>query len=335
MLDDVLRLAAAADRPVHRVFDISAARAGWQKAPLIFLDEAALSFCLSAEFVKRSGIYVLTAVTPSAELLNQALSIGAEQVFQLPMEEATVISIFRDNRKAQVPTNGHVIAVLGARGGAGASVFAAATAMVSAKNGQPTLLVDCDPLSGGIDLVLGIERQPGSRWSGITVTTGRLADDALWKALPTVSRDLLAVLSCDQDTVELDITAMAAVLAAGRRCGTVICDLPRALGNAVLPILDHADLAVLVVPAEVRACAAAIRVAKFIQTRGTRTGLVVRGPAPTGLTASDVAEAVRLPVLASMRPHCGLDAALDLGGVPYRRRSPLIRAAQQVLAKLT
>ena len=62
--------------------------------------------------------------------------------------------------------------------------------------------------------------------------------------------------------------------------------------------------------------------------------MVVRGPAPGGITPSDVSRALGLPVLAAMRPQPGLAGALDRGLVPGRSRGPLATAARQVLAVL-
>jgi hypothetical protein len=98
--------------------------------------------------------------------------------------------------------------------------------------------------------------------------------------------------------------------------------------------LETADLAVLVVPAEVRACAAAATVAARVLSYGITLQLVVRGPAPGGITPGDISRALDLPLLAAMRPQPGSAGALDRGAVPGRTRGPLATAARQVLAAL-
>ena len=65
---------------------------------------------------------------------------------------------------------GAVIAVIGGRGGAGASVFATALA----QSAPDALLIDADPWSGGIDLVLGTESETGLRWPDLALQGGRL-----------------------------------------------------------------------------------------------------------------------------------------------------------------
>ena len=87
-------------------------------------------------------------------------------------------------------------------------------------------------------------------------------------------------------------------------------------------------------PADVRSCAAAAAVAAWVSAINPKSGVVVRGPAPGGLRAADVARSsayrcwrrcVRSPVW----PTRSSAAALRL-----RRRSPLAAAARRVLTVL-
>jgi hypothetical protein len=75
-------------------------------------------------------------------------------------------------------------------------------------------------------------------------------------------------------------------------------------------------------------------VAEPLATRGVPLRVVVRGPAPGGLDADDVAHALGLEVLVSVPPEPGLAAALDRGTVPGVRRGPLQDAAAAVLDAL-
>jgi hypothetical protein len=123
-------------------------------------------------------------------------------------------------------------------------------------------------------------------------------------------------------------------VAVGAQHVAVLPDAESWLVGALADALETADLAVLVVPAEVRACAAAATVAARVLRHGVALQLVVRGPAPGGITPSDVSRALELPLLAAMRPQPGLAGALDRGAVPGRSRGPLATAARQVLAVL-
>jgi len=100
-------------------------------------------------------------------------------------------------------------------------------------------------------------------------------------------------------------------------------------------VLGAADEVVLVVPAEVRATAAAGRLAGELRPLCRRLRLVVRGPAPTGLTATAVADALGLPLLGEVRAEPGLAAALDRGvAPPVRARSPLALLCRRLATEL-
>jgi hypothetical protein len=90
---------------------------------------------------------------------------------------------------------------------------------------------------------------------------------------------------------------------------------------------------VLVVPADVRSCAAAARVAAGLGDRGVATRLVVRGPSPGGVDAEEIARALGVPLLAAMRAEPGLARAIERGELPGRPRGPLAGAARSVLAE--
>jgi hypothetical protein len=91
---------------------------------------------------------------------------------------------------------------------------------------------------------------------------------------------------------------------------------------------------VVIAPADVRSCAAAAAIAAWVSAINPNAGVVVRGPAPSGLRSRDVAAIVGLPLLAAMRPQPDVAAALDHGGLRLGRRSPLVTAARRVLAVL-
>jgi secretion/DNA translocation related CpaE-like protein len=345
LADEVLRLAAAAGCEPDLVADPAAVRQRWATAPLLLLDVQAARSSATAGLPRRDGVVIVTAggagnlasAAPDPEVWQCAVAVGAEHVAVLPDAEAWLVGALADAMESPGDP-GRVLAVLGGRGGAGASVFAAAVAVATVESGRGALLVDCDALGGGLDLALGAEEIDGLRWSGFALGGGRVAAAALHAALPTTRvghRGGLTVLSCDRDGQGPDGVAVRTVCGAGRRAGeTVVCDVPRYPSEPGTAALETADLAVLVVPAEVRACAAASAVAARVLRFGVSLQLVVRGPAPGGLTPRDVSRALGLPLLAAMRPQPGLASALDRGAVPGRSRGPLATAAAQVLEVL-
>lgn len=340
LTDEVLRVAAAAGcEPVwiaEPLADRAALREQWNTAPLLLLDVQTATSAAGAALPRRDRVVVVAAGS-DPEVWQCAVSVGAEHVAVLPEAEAWLVGALAD--AVETPAEpGRVLAVVGGRGGAGASVLAAAVAVTSVIAGHRALLVDCDVLGGGLDLAVGAERSGGLRWPGLALGSGRVRAAALHAALPAPrlgDRGGLTVLSCDRDGPGPDGGAVRAVCSAGRRAGeTVVCDVPRHPCEPGTAALENADLAVLVVPAEVRACAAAATVAARVSRHGVALHVVVRGPAPGGLTPQDISRALDLPLLASMRPQPGLAAALDRGAVPGRARGPLATAARAVLTVL-
>jgi secretion/DNA translocation related CpaE-like protein len=339
LLDDLLRLAAAAGCELERAPDVAAARLSWSGAPLVLLDESAAQSCARAGLPRRPRVVLVNRGEPTGGLWQHAVAVGAEHVIALPDGESWLVAALAD--AAEGPgRSGRVVAVVGGRGGAGASVLAAAIAVAAAADGERAMLVDCDPLGGGLDLLLGAEEAQGVRWPDLSLSEGRVPASSLRAALPAPAifgsrNGGLTVLSCDRAGGGPRPGAVTSVLDAGRRAGeTVVCDVPRYPTDAALAALDAADLTVLVVPAEVRSCAAAARVLGVLRQRGGSVRLLVRGPAPGGLTPRDVAAALGLPLLHAMRPQPGLAGALDKGAAPGRRRGPLADAARAVLDEL-
>jgi secretion/DNA translocation related CpaE-like protein len=339
LLDSILRLAAAAGCELLRTVDAGQARRHWAEAPLVLLDESAARSCAASRLPRRGGVVVAVRGEPQEAVWQQAVAVGAEHVVSLPEAEAWLVAALAEAAEGG-EDDGRVVAVVGGRGGAGASVLAAAVAVTAVRDGGRALLVDCDPLGGGLDLVLGAEDLGGMRWPELTVGGGRIPASALHAALPApnVARRAggqLGVLSCDRSAHGPSPASVASVLEAGRRAGEiVVCDLPRYPTEAAVAALQGADLTVLVVPADVRACAAGARVAVVLAEHTSALRLVVRGPSPGGVSPDEVARAIGLPLLTAMRPESGLSEALERGDAPGRPRGPLTEAARAVLAAL-
>lgn len=336
VLDEVLRTAAAVGCEVDRVADARALVPCWSTAPLIVLDPASVEACVELDPPRRDGVVVLGRGQQSTRWWRCAVNLGVERVLRTGESGQWLINAFAEILESPGEQSGRVLSVLGARGGAGASVLAAAVGISAARRGLGALLVDCDPLGGGVDLLLGAEDTIGLRWPDVGVRSGRVAATSLHAALPTAPYGGgLTVLSCDRDGSGPAAEAIAPVLDAGRRAGEiVVCDLPRQLSPAATAALTRTDLAVVGLPSEVRSCVAARRVLESVTGLGVPARLVVRGPSPGGLTIADVEESVEIPVLTSMTPQARLARQVDAGLGAWPRRGPLMRAARRVLDEL-
>jgi secretion/DNA translocation related CpaE-like protein len=330
--DAIDRVAAAVGvRVVHVGCCAPVSRKTWSAAAAVVLDEAAVEECARAGLPRRAHVIVVTGSEPPSATWAAAIEIGARHLLRLPVQERDLVRELADAAESvrDNSARGEAVAVIGGRGGAGASLFAAALAQVA----TDPLLVDLDPWGGGIDLLIGGETTPGVRWPDLALQGGRLTWSAVREALPRHRG--ISMLSGTRRSYELDFRAVDAVIDAGRRGGaTVVCDVPRRLTDAAQTALDTADLVVVVSPCDVRACAATATIASLLITINPNVGLVVRGPSPGGLRAEEVAEIAAVPLLASMRPYPRLAEQLEHGGLRLGRRSALAAAARRVLALL-
>jgi secretion/DNA translocation related CpaE-like protein len=335
LLDELLRLATATRVEVDVAADAVAARSRFSTAALVLVGADCAAACARARLPRRPGVVLtLTAAGEPGEATWQlADAIGAEQVAALPAAEPWLARRL-EGLMDGAPRPAGVVAVLGGRGGAGASVLSAGLAVTAARAGLRALLVDADPLGGGADLVLGWEALDGLRWPALSVDAAVPAS-GLVAALP--NRGELAVLSADRaGAAPIPAGAMAAVLEAGRTGrDLLVADLPRRLDDAAALALQSADRTLLVVPAELRACAAASRVAEAATAYTATVQIVVRGPAPGRLRAREIARAIGLPLAGMLRAEPALPAALERGEPPAGTGTgPLAALCQRVLSEL-
>jgi len=334
LLDDVLRLAAAGTAEVRVAIDAVAARPMWTSAPFVVLGADAVEGCIRTGLAGRAAVILIAREAGVEPPWHYAEALRAEHVVVLPAAEAWLVDRFADHATGS-PGRGRVVAVLGGRGGAGASVLATGLAVTAQRYGYDTLLIDADPLGGGVDLVLGWERMRGLRWPELVDARGRVNPPALVGALP--GQGSLAVLSFDRSELDaVPVEAMAAALDAGRRGrDLVVVDLPRRLDGASLVALTAAERAYLVVPAELRACAASRRTASVVAAHCPALGLVVRLPAPGGVDPDEVAAALGLPLAGVLPTDPRLARALETGSPPAGTgRGPLADLCRQLLGDL-
>ena len=332
VLDEILRVAAVAGCELERAPDLDAARGSWSSAPLVVLDED--TAVLPRGLPRRGGVLLVCKGAPGEKTWEHAFRGGVERVICLPEEEIALAGAFADIVETPAEQAGLVLGVVGGRGGAGASVLAATLALAADRDPGGALLVDCDPLGGGLDLLLGMEKTPGPRWPEVRLS-GRVSVPALAAALPQRRHrgGSLPVLACGRDGQGPAPEALSAVVAAGRRAGrTVVCDLPRTLGEAAAEAVTVADLVVVVVPVEFRACMAAKQVLRPLSELTARLGVVACGRSRAGVSAGQTAGLLGPPLLASMPPERGLAAVIERGEFPAKYGGPLVSAAADVLA---
>lgn len=327
-LDDLLRLAAAADARVTVARTAEAARSGWARAPLVLVDTG-----LAAELARegppprRQGVVLLTRTGEDQSVYRLAVELGAQDVAVLADAENHLVAAMAS---AGEPTDERalLVGVLGGRGGAGASALAAMLAITAAGAGVRTLLLDGDPLGGGLDLALGGERLPGIRWPELAGLRGRISGTALAEGLPRLSGGGPWLLPWGREpSAPVSGPVMTSVLAAALRgFEFVVADLPRctASSDSTRAALAVADLVLLVVPTEVRAVVAARHLAATLRADTGDIRVVVRRTPRGALRAESVAAALDLPLAGEMAADRSVPGALDRGDLHrLGRRGPL------------
>ncbi|MER6103018.1 septum site-determining protein Ssd [Streptomyces sp. NPDC001832] len=323
LLDDLLRLCAAAGAEPEVHHSLPERRGSWEQAPMILVGDDAAQRCRGA--ARRHGVMLVGRDQDAPDVWRRAVEIGAEYVLRLPDSEGWLVDQIA-NAAEGVGRPAVTVGVIGGRGGSGASTLACALAVTAARAGRRTMLIDGDPLGGGIDVLLGGERAEGMRWPDFAHSKGRVGAGALEESLPALHG--LRVLSWGRDDwVVIPPQAIQAVLAAARRLGgVVVVDLPRRVDESVAEALAQLDLGLLVVPGELRAVAAAKRVASMAGMVLDDLRVVARGPYAAGLDERWVAQALGLPLAGELPLDSGLLAGQNGGEPPGgSARGPLAR----------
>jgi len=330
LLDEVLRLAAAAGVTPAVSRSAAEALAAWAAAPLVLVGADLAREVAAVRPGRRDATHIVAIGPVPHDLFAAALAVGAESVAELPRSEAWLVEALTDAGD-RAPSLGRVVGVVGGSGGAGATTFACALGQVGARTG-PAIVIDLDPLGPGLDRVLGLEDHDGVRWDALQQTTGRLSARSLHDAVPR--RSGLGVLTWPAGaTGSVQPFAVREALSAARRGhDLVVVDLPRSADALGIEVVARCDVLLVLTMPTVTGVVAASRLAARLRG-ATPTRLVVRGE---GVAERDINRATLLPTAASMPDQRGLIEAIDLGLGPVRsRRGPLARAAEQVLGSLT
>ncbi|MDT0266922.1 septum formation initiator [Streptomyces sp. DSM 44915] len=317
LLDDLLRLCAVAGAEAEVAHGAPPTAEQWWRAPLVLVgdDRALAAADRAASPGRRPGVLLVGRDLDDHRIWARGIALGVEQVLHLPWDESRLAGRIADAVEGPGQET-LTIGVLGGRGGAGASSLACALAVTAARRGRRSVLVDADPLGGGLDVPFGGERTPGSRWPALAAARGRLSSAALDQALPRLHG--VGLLSWDRDEgVRLPVEAMRSVLAAARRGGGVlVLDLPRAVDDAAAEALTQLDLGLLVVPGELRAMTAARRVVGGAGALVRDLRLVARLRPGDGLPGVELARMLRLPLAGELPDEPGLSVAAEMGEPP-------------------
>lgn len=300
----------------------------------------------------RERIFHVTA-EPGPIDYRSALRCHAEEAFLVPSQAPELLAALGKHRLTHnhgyPAKQNQCIAISGAVGGCGVSTFSAAVARTAAADGryQCISLLDLVDSSGGLDLLMGLEDTPGIRWPDLSLGEGHIDYEALDQAIPHTSYDHIGVLSQARTSVagagclKDPVPTISRVIHSIHEAATSVLgvmDCPAIFGQAdhalAQLISEEAALVVLVVPAEIRAVAAAAGRSAELKSAGVTPLIVLRHRSWSGLGAKEVEDILQEEVLAEIGHIHRLPKTTELQGLPQVLPRPLLQASRAVLSHL-
>jgi secretion/DNA translocation related CpaE-like protein len=333
LLDQVLSITAVVGIEPVVLGDVGLLRQHWASAATVLLDVDQGARVASLGLPRRTDVYLVSEEKTSHQAQQLSMELGAA-VVALP-SSASWLSDALANVALAGRETGRLLCVVGGSGGVGASTLAAGLAFVAART-QRTMLIDADPLSGGLDLLLGAERTPGWRWPRLASARGHLGD--LTGQLPSADGiDLLSMTRCESPpgwTLHAE-QLKSVLLSAMRSHDVTVVDLSRTLSGAAREVLRRAELVMLLVRDDIRGVAAGRELVRQLETESKRLGVIVRQGRSGLLQPSLVASGVGLRLLGSFVEDPTLALAAERGDPPGRSgRSSQSRLCRQLLDHL-
>lgn len=280
-------------------------RKAWREAEFIVLDADYALRILDERLPRREHVFLIGE--PTVDNLETAVAVGASQLIE-PDDERVVAALAEVSHSGQEAC---FISVMGACGGVGASTLSTAIATAASASGHSAALVDGDAAAGGLEFIIGAEREPGLRWSDLQVATGAIGLAELQSVLPR--KHGVDVISFGRTGVPA--TTMAPILnTLVQGYDTVVADVPRHLDEAGQHLLGRSVATVLVVPMRLGGVLAAQHLMPRIQELSPHV-LVVARPVKGGSSQRQLVAKLGVPVLTQWpnRHRTFLDVEHGLG----------------------
>lgn len=221
----------------------------------------------------------------------------------------------------------HVLGVVGAVGGAGASVFAATLARVAAEEGLMTCLLEGQG-NPALATLMHLEYAAGVRFADLPITGGDPCE--LIDSLPRWSG--VRVVAGDDRPNPTFHQAHALVGALGQAHDVMVLDLQRSdVASGVAK--QWCDEVVVVTPPTKNGVTASQALRTHLSNQPTH--VVLRGPCRQGLGVGEVEELLGDQIAVYMRSERSLAAGMQRGLTPGdHRRGPLLRGARNLTKHL-
>ena len=331
LLDHALSVVAAAGVEAEVTSDLGSLRSVWSSASMLLIGADQAAGAAGLQLGRRAEVYVLAEGAAAPEAYSSSLPLGAAVV--VVPDNARWLSAAIAELVRRPAGSGRMICVTGGSGGVGASTLAAALAVVAARQGERSVLIDTDRRGGGIDLLVGAERVDGWRWPRLSRARGHLGE--LGEQLPCI--DGVDVLSMDRgEDAELGAEQLQAVLESVRRShGATVVDVSRDLGIDLIEAISARAAWLLIARDDIRGVAAGRERARWLRDAGVCPGLVVRRGRAGMLDPHGVADGLGLELVGTLSDEPSLVLAAERGDPPGRSpRSRLAQLARNLLQQL-
>jgi secretion/DNA translocation related CpaE-like protein len=289
----------------------------------VFIDQS-----LAPESFIHNQVVILAPDGTSAQTWQLALQLDAEHVEVLPSQTDWLI----EHLVPPADTRAHVVSVTPVVGGAGASTMACALAAQYSAQGMKVCLIDADLGAGGLDVVMGCEQAEGMRWADFAGLEGTVSGTELYDSVIISGGIHLVAPKRGQFDIELN-QIIALIETVATACDVVLIDTPRLADRITRPLNEVSDDVLLVIPTTVQASSLVTSHKEALSQ--TRCGLVARQVPGSGLTALGIAQAVDIPLRASVPTDTRIVEQVEQGlGLTHVTLGAFSRAIKQLSSEI-
>lgn len=297
-------------------------------------DEETMLQIESALKIAPSTHAVLVSPDQSTALLMRAMRAGVREILPAPMTAETLKLAINHARghlslaKPQDTKVGQVIAMIPAKGGAGATFLAANLAFALSKLGKRVAVLDLNLYFGDLILFTGSHKVASNLFD--LARQGERLDAALLdSSMVKVSEHLhiLAASDTPEHASEISTTGLDRLIELARnQYDFVVLDLSSMLDQVTLKALDFADNIYLTMQLNLPSLHAAKRIVAFFRDRGyppDKLGIVVNRFEKGGyITLEDVTRTTRSKIDRTIQNSFSAVSASVNQGIPILDLSP-------------
>ncbi len=325
--DEVRRCAVACGVDTYEAASFAQARSRWASATFVVVTDDVLSGRGLEALPAHFRIAVVTHDSSASGPWRLAVEIGADHVFDLTVDQTSLMTYFTEQSRARA----RIVGVVGGSGGSGASVTSAALVMSAQSRGHRCVLVDADSESAGVDLLLGLDETPGLRWHHLNPSAGPPPGEQLFGALPragtcaVITRDRCDTSRLEPDLIHTTIHALVGVV------DLIVVDLPRGAIELRTQLSSLFDVVLVVFTCDLRGATSSRAVVDSLREH-VDVRLLARRGQHDSLDPSDISEWLDAPLAGVLPREPGIPSAVDRGeAICAQKRSRLLASCSAFL----